>query len=330
MSYFSQLMGTGSAFPEKIMTNQEFESFVETSDEWIRTRTGIETRRVADLSKNECTSSLALEAAKKALNAAKLSALDLDLIIVGTVTSDSVMPTTANLVQAGLGAHRAFSFDLQAACSGFIYGMSIADQFLKTGQIKTALVIGAETLSTLTNWRDRSTCVLFGDGAGAAIFQRREDASHSIIGTKLYSDGTKADILKIPHGGSKIPHYSAEYRHNEHCIHMQGSEVFKIAVRNMIDASEAILRENHLKAEEIDFFLFHQANMRIVEMCMKTLKVPREKTWINLNKYGNTSAATLPVCLDEALKAGAILPGNKVLMATFGGGATWASALIQI
>lgn len=330
MSYFSHLIGTGSAFPEKIMTNQDFESFVDTSDEWIRTRTGIETRRIADLSKNESTSSLALEAAKKALEMAKISASDLDLIVVGTVTSDSVMPTTANLVQAGLGAHRAFSFDLQAACSGFIYGMSIADQFLKTGQIKTALVIGAETLSTLVNWRDRSSCVLFGDGAGAAIFQRKEDPSHSILGTRLYSDGTKAEILKIPHGGAKIPHYSAEYRHCEHTIHMQGSEVFKIAVRNMIEASESILAEHQLKAEDIDFFLFHQANMRIVDMCMKTLKVPKEKTWINLNKYGNTSAATLPVCLDEALRAEAIRPGDKVLLATFGGGATWASALIQI
>jgi len=330
MSYFSKLIGTGSAFPEKVMTNADFEAFVDTSDEWIRTRTGIHTRHIVDLKKGECTSSLSFQAAQKALDMAKISASEIDLIVVGTVTADSVMPTTANTIQALLGAHRAFSFDLQAACSGFLYGMSIADQFIRTGAVKTALVIGAETLSTLVNWQDRGTCVLFGDGAGAALFTRTSDPSHSILGTKLYADGSKGEILQIPHGGAKVPHYLPEYQHKNQTIHMQGSEVFKLAVRNMIDASLALLAENKLNPEEVDFFLFHQANIRIVEMCMKTLKVPREKTWINLDKYGNTSAATLPVCLDEAWRQGAIKTGDKVLLATFGGGVTWASGLIQI
>ena len=330
MTYFSKLIGTGSAFPEKIMTNADFESFVETSDEWIRTRTGIETRRIANLQKGESTSTIASAAAKKALEMAGISADKLDLIVVGTVTADSVMPTTGNLVQAALGANRAFSFDLQAACSGFLYGLSIADQFIRTGAIETALVIGAETLSTLVNWQDRGTCVLFGDAAGAAIITRTTDPKHSILGTRLYSDGTKGDILKIPHGGSKVPHYLPEYQHKNHSIHMQGQEVFKLAVRSMIDSSLALLSEHDLTSSDVDFFLFHQANVRILEMCMKSLGVPREKTWINLNKYGNTSAATLPVCLDEALRQGAIKTGDKVLLTTFGGGVTWASGLIQI
>lgn len=330
MNYFSKLIGTGSAFPEKVMTNADFEAFVETSDEWIRTRTGIQTRRIANLKKGESTSSLSILAAKRALEMAQIAAEEIDMIVVGTVTPDSVMPTTGNLVQAALGATRAFSFDLQAACSGFIYGLSIADQFIRTGAIKTALVIGAETLSTLINWQDRGTCVLFGDGAGAAIITRSTDPSHAILGTRLYSDGTKGDILKIPHGGAKIPHYLPEYQHRQHSIHMQGQEVFKLAVRSMIDSSLQLLSENHLKPEDVDFFLFHQANVRILEMCMKSLKVPREKTWINLDKYGNTSAATLPVCLDEALRQGAIKSGDKVLLTTFGGGVTWASGLIQI
>ena len=330
MKYFSKLIGTGSAFPEKIMTNQDFEAFVETSDEWIRTRTGIQTRRIANHKLGESTSSISLAAAKRALEMAGISADEIELIVVGTVTADSVMPTTGNYLQAHLGATKAFSFDLQAACSGFLYGLSIADQFIKTGAVKTALVVGAETLSTLINWQDRGTCVLFGDGAGAAIITRTEDPKHSILGTKLYSDGTKGDILKIPHGGAKVPHYLPEYQHSQQTIHMQGSEVFKLAVRNMIDSSQELLKEHGLTAQDVDFFLFHQANMRILEMCMKTLGVPREKTWINLDKYGNTSAATLPVCLDEALRSGAIKSGNKVLLTVFGGGATWASGLIQI
>lgn len=218
MNYFSQLIGTGSAFPEKVMTNADFEAFVDTSDEWIRTRTGIHTRYIADLKRGESTSSLSFKAALKALERAQLDPKEIDLIVVGTVTADSVMPTTANTVQALLGAEKAFSFDLQAACSGFLYGLSIADQFIRTGAIQTALVIGAETLSTLVNWQDRSTCVLFGDGAGAAILRQTSDPTHSVRGTRLYSDGTKGDILKIPHGGSKVPHYLPEYQHKQHSL----------------------------------------------------------------------------------------------------------------
>lgn len=330
MNYFSQIVGTGSAFPKKEMTNKEFESFLDTSDEWIRTRTGIQSRRIANTREGENTLSISIEAANKALKMAGMSGEDIDAILVGTVTPQSLMPTTANSVQAAIGARKAFSFDLQAACAGFVYGLSIADQFIRTGTIKSALVIGAETLSTLINWQDRSTAVLFGDAAGAAIIRQTSDPAHRILGTRLYSDGTKGDLLKLPHGGSGMPVYMPEFSMNCRTIQMQGSEVFKLAVRNMVDASTSLLAEHGLTASDVNFFLFHQANVRILEMCMKSLNVPREKTWINLEKYGNTSAATLPICLDEAWKAGAVKPGDLVLCATFGGGITWASSLFRL
>lgn len=330
MNYYSQIVGTGSGFPKKEMKNVEFESFLETSDEWIRTRTGIDARRIANTRDGETTLSLSTEAAQKALAMAGMQGPELEAIIVGTVTPQSLMPTTANSLQAILGARSAFSFDLQAACSGFLYGLSIADQFIRSGTAKTALVIGAETLSTILNWQDRGTAVLFGDGAGAAILKRTEDPKHAILGTRLYSDGQKGDLLKLGHGGSAMPVYMPEYKMSCRTIQMQGSEIFKLAVRNMVEASQSLLAEHGLTTTDVNYFLFHQANMRILEMCMKSLNVPREKTWINLNKYGNTSAATLPVCLDEAWRAGAVKSGDLVLATTFGGGITWASSLFRL
>lgn len=329
-SYFSRIVGVGSGFPETVMTNADFEKFIDTSDEWIRTRTGIETRRIADPSKGESTMTLALKAAENALRKADLQGSDLDLIIVGTVTPDTVMPCTANQLQARLGAKRAFSFDLQAACSGFLYGMSIADQYIRSGTVKNALIVGAETLSTVMNWRDRGTCVLFGDGAGAAVLSRSEDEKHRLLTTKIFSDGNYGDLLSIPHGYSKVPPFSAEYRHDMHKVKMSGGEIFKFAVRNMIDASHQVLAENNLTTADVDFFVFHQANIRIIDMCIKTLGVDPKKTWLNVAKYGNTSAATLPVCLDEAWAAGALKPGDTVLMATFGGGLTWGASLFRL
>ncbi|MBM4304782.1 MAG: ketoacyl-ACP synthase III [Deltaproteobacteria bacterium] len=330
MSYFSKIIGTGKGLPAKAMTNKDFEAFVETSDEWIRTRTGISQRHIIDSEKGESTLSLSRLASLNALEKAGIPAQDIELIIVGTITPESVMPTTANSLQRDLGAVNAFSFDLQAACSGFLYGLSIADQYIRSGTIKTALVVGAETLSTLIDWQDRSTCVLFGDAAGAAILTRTKDKSHAILSTRTYSDGTRGDLLKIPHGYGACPPWRADYRPSEHKIKMQGSEIFKLAVRNMCDASLKVLEDNQMKVEDVDFFIFHQANIRIIEMCAKTLNVPLNKSWLNVDKYGNTSAATLPICLDEAWRAGAIKSGDKVLMTTFGGGITWGATLFQV
>lgn len=328
--YYSKIIGTGSGFPQKVLTNVDLEKFVDTSDEWIRTRTGIEARRIASPELGESTLTLCELAARQAMAAAGITGAEIEMVVVGTVTPDTLMPSTANQLQAAIGANHAFSFDLQAACSGFIYGLSIADNFLRTGQKRTALVVGAETLSSIINWQDRTTCVLFGDGAGAAILQRTEDKSHSILATKVFSDGRYGHILNIPHGYSKVPPHSAEYRHDMHKIKMMGSEIFKMAVRSMVECSEAILSENGFTVQDVDHFIFHQANLRIIDMCTKTLGVPPEKTSINLQKYGNTSAATLPVCLDEAIRGGKVKPGDLILMTTFGGGITWGCALVRL
>ncbi len=330
MNYYSKLIGTGSGFPENVVTNADLEKFVDTSDEWIRTRTGIETRRLADPAKGESTLTFAESAARQAMKMAEIAGSEIEMIVVGTVTPDTLMPTTANQLQALLGANQAFSLDIQAACSGFVYGLSLADAFIRVGQVRTALVVGAETLSSLVNWRDRTTCVLFGDGAGAAILQRTEDPSHRIIGTKLHSDGRFGHVLNIPHGFSKVPPHSAEYRNDQHKIHMVGSEVFKLAVRSMIECSQSLIAEHGYTVEQVDHFIFHQANMRIIDHCLKSLGVPATKASINVQKYGNTSAATLPICLDEAMRAGTVKPGSLVLLSTFGGGTTWGSALIRI
>jgi 3-oxoacyl-[acyl-carrier-protein] synthase-3 len=327
--YGSKIIGTGVGHPVKEISNAELEKFIDTNDEWIQTRTGIQTRRLANPELGETTGSLSLKAAEAALRDADLSPSDLELIIVGTLTSDTVMPTTANCLQAALGAKRAFGFDLQAACSGWLYALSVADHFIRAGTVKNALVIGAETLSTLMNWRDRSTCVLFGDAAGATILARTEDQNR-ILATRLYSDGTLKDLLKIPHGYGKVPPYSAEYRLDQHKIQMKGNEIFKIAVRNMVEAATSILFENNLSVKDINLFVFHQANIRIIDLCAKMLEVDPDKMWVNVQKYGNTSAATLPVCLDEARKAGKAKEGDLVLVVTFGGGLTWASGLVRL
>ena len=329
MNYGSKIVGTGSAFPEKVMTNADFEAFLDTSDEWIKSRTGIETRRIADPKKGESTLSISIDASKNALEMAGIKADELDLIIVGTVTPDTLMPSTGVQIQRALGAKKAFCFDLQAACSGFLYGLSIADQYMRTGGIKNALIIGAETLSTILNWQDRSTCVLFGDGAGAAVLTRTED-EHRVIGTRLFSDGNYGDILCIPHGYSKVPPESAEYKRSLHKVHMKGKEIYKLDVRSMVDSANQILDENKVAASEVNLFIFHQANIRIIDTCAKALGVDRSKLWINVQKYGNTSAATLPVCLDEAVRSKSVKSGDLVLMATFGGGVTWGSGLIRL
>lgn len=329
MNWGSKFIGTGCAFPKTVVPNSFFETFLDTSDEWIRSRTGIETRRFANRADGETTLSLALAASEKALRDADLSPQDLEMIVCGTVTPESVMPTTANQIQGKIGAKRAFSFDLQAACAGFVYGLSVADHFIRAGTVRNALVIGAETLSTVVNWKDRTTCVLFGDAAGAVVITRTQD-EHRIIATKLYSDGSQKELLQIPHGYGAVPPYVAEYRNEHHKIEMKGGEIFKIAVRSMMDAATSILFENNLGIDDINLFIFHQANIRIIEHCTKTLGIDEKKVWINVQKYGNTSAATLPICLDEARKANAVKSGDLVLLVTFGGGLTWASALVRM
>lgn len=328
--FYSEIVGSGCAFPQRILTNHDLEKFIDTSDEWIRTRTGIEERHIADKALGETTLTFAHQAATRALEMAKLAPDELDLIIVGTVTPDTVMPCTANQLQAKLGATRGFSFDLQAACSGFLYGFSIADQYIRSGHIENALVIGGEILSSITNWQDRGTCVLFGDGAAGVVLRRTTNSSSHIIATKLFSDGRLGELLTVPHGYGKVPPQSPDYRHDQHKIQMRGNELFKVAVRNMVDAATQILWDNHMKTDDVDFFIFHQANLRIIDMCAKSLKVPREKMWLNLQRYGNTSAATLPSCLDEAWRSDRIKKGDLILMVTFGGGLTWAASLVRL
>lgn len=329
MAFGSRIIGTGSSFPAKEVHNRDLETFLDTSDEWIKSRTGIETRRIADPKRGENTLSLSLGAAKKALDSAKLDPAELDAVIVATITPQSVMPTTANYLQGKLKAKKAFSFDLQAACAGFVYGLSIADQFIRNGYLKNALIIGADTLSTIMNWRDRSTCVLFGDAAGAVILSQTS-TEHQILGTKLYSDGTKSDILNIKHGFCEVPPYSAEYRHENRTIYMDGKEVFKQAVKGMTSASLQILEECHFNKDDVDFFIFHQANLRIIDRCVDSLELDRKKVWINLQKYGNTSSATLPVSLDEAIRSGTVKSGQLILMTSFGGGLAWGTVLLRL
>lgn len=328
MTRYTQLLGTGSAFPKRVMTNAEFEKFLDTSDEWIRTRTGIEKRHIADIKAGETTLSMASEACQKALQQAGVKAEEIDLIVVGTITSDMMMPTTGNFLQAVLGAKNAFSFDLQAACAGFLYALGVVDGFIKSGKIEKALVVGVDTLSTITDWRDRSTCVLFGDGAGAAVVG--SSSTPGLIDLQLYSDGTKGKILEIPHGSGRVPPYSAEYKNSFRTIQMEGKEVFKLAVRNMGLASKKILEKNDLSVDQVDAFIFHQANLRIIETCAKKLGIPMERVWVNVQKYGNTSAATIPVSLDEARSTGFIKPGQLILMTSFGGGLAWGAGLWRV
>lgn len=324
----AKITGIGSYAPENILTNLDLEKSVDTSDEWIKSRTGISERRIA--SKNEACSDLAIKASKIALKEAGVKAKDIDLIIVATVTPDMLFPSTACLVQKEIGAKNAFAYDLSAACSGFIYGISIAEQFIKSGRYKNILLIGSDVFSRIVNWNDRSTCVLFGDGAGAVIIEaengRKKDG---ILSTHLYSDGHYHDFLFVPGGGSRIP-VSEITNDNEKCfIKMKGNEIFKVAVRFMVSAAREAISYNGLAIEDIDLFIPHQANKRIIDAVAKKLKLPEEKIFTNLMKYGNTSAASIPIALDEAVKEKRIKNGDIVLLTAFGAGLTWGSTIIK-
>ncbi len=327
----SSIIGTGSYMPKKILTNDDLSKIVDTNDEWITTRTGIKERRIA--ADDQATSDLAAEAARRAMAAAGVSPEEIQLIIVATVTPDMFFPSTACIVQKKVGAANAVCFDISAACSGFLYALQVARHFINTGNRTTALVIGAEKLSTLINWKDRNTCVLFGDGAGAVVI-RRDDAGGSnapgrVLSTVMGSDGNLTDLLKVPGGGSACPITPENAGSRPNTIHMEGRETFKHAVTRMLEAAQQALAMAGLTAADVSLVIPHQANARIITAIADRLNLPAERVFMNLDKYGNTSAATIPVALDEANKAGRLKKGDVILLVAFGGGFTWASSVVR-
>lgn len=320
------ILGVGSYVPEKIVTNHDLEQTLDTSDEWIVERTGIRERRV--VKEGEFTSHLATKAAERALLDAGVSAEEIDLIIVGTVTPDMVFPSVACLVQDNLKAVNAAAFDITAVCSGFIYGLVTASAFIQAGTYKKALVIGAETLSAITDWTDRNTAVIFGDGAGAVVLGETEPG-YGILGVHLGAEGAGGDLLKVPAGGSRQPASAETVAQRLHFTYMDGNEVFKFAVKIMGEAASKALENAGLLREDIDVLVPHQANMRIIQSAAKRLALPMEKVVVNVDKYGNTSAASIPIALDEAVKNGRIKNGDIVVMVGFGGGLTWGAGVIK-
>ncbi|GJL50794.1 MAG: 3-oxoacyl-[acyl-carrier-protein] synthase 3 [Nitrospirales bacterium] len=321
----SRILGTGSYVPDRILTNADLEKMVETSDSWIVERTGIRERRL--VGPGEACSDLATKAAEKALAQAGLQASQLDLIIVGTCTGDSPLPSTACLVQQRIGATRAAAFDLNAACCGFVYALALANSYVKTG-LRYVLVIGAEVMSSITDWTDRNTCVLFGDGAGAVVVGKSE-GEDGILSIHLHGDGDHAELIQVPGGGSRIPASEDTLNAKLQFVKMKGNETFKVAVKTMEDSVNEVLTFNHVSTDDVDVFVPHQANIRILKAVAQRLKFPLEKTVVNLDRFGNTSAASIPLALDEAVLAGRVRQGNLVLLAAFGAGLTWASGLIR-
>jgi 3-oxoacyl-[acyl-carrier-protein] synthase-3 len=322
----ARILGTGMALPEKVLTNAELEKLVETSDEWIRTRTGIRERRIA--SSSEATSDLAVAAAREALQNSGVRAEDLDLILVCTCTPDMVFPSVACLVQAAVGATKAAAMDLSAACSGFVYGLATTKSFIESGQASKILLIGVDTLSKVTNWSDRSTCILFGDGAGAAVISA-EDGDSGILSVLLGADGREADILKVPAGGTRLPVDETVLKEKSNTIRMDGPEVYKFAVTRMADIAQQALAHAGVKPEELKLIIPHQANLRIIESVAKRLGLDSDKVFVNVQKYGNMSAATTIVALDEAQREGRIRRGDLVELVAFGAGLTWGAAVIR-
>ncbi len=326
MGFSAGILGVGSYLPEKNLTNADLEKIVDTSDEWIVERTGIRNRRIA--APEQATSDLCIEAAKKALKDADTKAEELDLVIVATATPDHAFPSTACIVQDALGASHAAAFDLSAGCSGFVYSMSVAAQMISSGLYKKILVIGAETLSRILDWTDRNTCVLFGDGAGAAVIGRVEEG-YGILGLELGSDGSGAQLLVQPAGGSRNPASHETVDNHGHFVHMAGREVFKFAVRTMGQSCLRTLKKAGLTIDDVDLLVPHQANTRIIDSAVKRLKIDHDKVWVNIHKYGNTSAACIPICLSEAEAEGRLKKGDNVLVVAFGTGLTWASAVLK-
>jgi 3-oxoacyl-[acyl-carrier-protein] synthase-3 len=320
------IIGTGSYLPEKALTNAELEKMVETSDDWITSRTGIKERRIA--AAGEFTSDLAANAAKAAIENAEIKPEEIDLIIVASITPDMCMPSTACIVQTKIGATKAACFDISAACSGFLYAIEIAQQFITSQTFNTILVIGADKLSSIVDWKDRNTCVLFGDGAGAAILRHRAHG-HGVIATRMGSNGELAELLHVPGGGSACPITPENAGQNLATIRMKGAETFKYAVNAMVDSARQVLDDAGLEPSDLACIIPHQANLRIINAVAERLELPLDRLMVNLDRFGNTSAAAVAIALDEANRTGRMKVGDYVLLVVFGGGLTWASSVIQ-
>jgi 3-oxoacyl-[acyl-carrier-protein] synthase-3 len=322
----SRITGTGHYVPERILTNFDLEKMVETSDEWITTRTGIRERRI--VAPEQACSDLATIAAERAMEAAGVTAADLDGIFMGTVSGDMPFPATATLVQERIGATNAAALDVSAACSGFVYGVCLANSMISSGAMNRVLVIGAEVLSKIVDWTDRATCVLFGDGAGAAIMEACAPGE-GILSTQMKSDGSLADLLCIPGGGSRMPFSSRIAEDRLHFIKMKGDGVFKFAVRAMADAARGVLDDAGYSMDDVKLVIPHQANIRIIDAVCERLEVPKERMVVNLDRLGNTSSATIPIAYDEAVRSGRLQAGDLVLLTAFGGGFTWGAVLLR-
>lgn len=320
------IVGVGTCVPERVLTNAHLEQMVDTNDEWIRTRSGIRERRIA--SPEQATSDLAAAAGKRALEDAGVEPEEVDLVIAATNTPDMSFPATACLVQDRIGARNAGAFDLAAGCTGFIYGLAVGSQFVSTGSCRTVLVIGAETLSRILNWEDRNTCVLFGDGAGAVVLRPAAEGS-GILASKLWADGAGGPHLSLPAGGSRQPATRETVDGKLHYVHMNGREVFKFAVRIMGEAAEEVLAAAGLTKSDLDFFIPHQANIRIIDAAAKRLGLPMEKVLVNVDRYGNTSTASIPLALEEAVHGGRIKKGDHIVMVGFGAGLTWGAVAMK-
>jgi len=322
-----QILGTGSYTPDRVLTNQDLEKMVDTNDEWITTRTGIRERRIA--ADDQATSDLALEASRQAVEASGIQPEDLDVILVATCSPDMWFPSTATIVQDRLGAKNAFAMDLSAACSGFIYALEVARNLLESGRYKNALVIGAEKMSSLLDWEDRTTCILFGDGAGAAVISREDDSSGGLGPCELGANGALGHLLCIPGGGSRQPVSEQVVSERSHTIEMAGQEVFKHAVTSMTRTAKRLLKEAGWAPEDLALVIPHQANQRILEAIRSRVGVEKDRVFVNVDKYGNTSAASIGIALDEAVRQGGLKPGDKVMLLAFGAGFTWGGLLLE-
>jgi len=320
------IAGVGSYVPAKVLTNAALEKMVNTSDEWITTRTGIKERHLA--APDEFTSDLGAQAARRAMQSAGVTAEQIDLIVVATITPDMPFPSTAALIQRKIGAHRAAAFDLEAACSGFIYALEVAQQFIMSRTYDTVLVVGAEKLSSIVDWQDRNTCVLFGDGAGAAILRNRPNA-HGLLTAVMGADGRKADLLFMAGGGSRCPASMESVAARLHYLRMEGKETFKNAVQAMYNAAQEALRRCEIDITRIKLVIPHQANLRIIQAVGERLGARPEQLFVNLHKFGNTSAASVAIALDEAVQSGQVQPGDLLLLVVFGAGLTWGAAVIE-
>jgi 3-oxoacyl-[acyl-carrier-protein] synthase-3 len=324
--YKASITGVGSFLPEKVLTNDDLSKMLDTTDEWITKRTGIRERHIVE--NGVATSDLAAEASLRALDDANVLPTEVDLIVTSTITPDCLFPSTSCYIQEKLGAWNAGAFDLLAACAGFVYALSVAKSFVASGVMKTVLVVGAECMSKITDYTDRSTCILFGDGAGAVVVQQG-NGRREIITTNLGSDGSQAELLMLPAGGSKLPASRETVEARLHYIKLRGKEVFKQAIINMVDVITKAAAENNMRVEDIEMIIPHQSNIRIIEAAMERLALPREKAYVNINRYGNTSSASIPIAIDEIEKENLLKPGDTALLVAFGGGLTWSSSIIK-